>query len=197
MAATTTEMDPVLLYKETFKALGGPVVNSSIGYASTNAAAFDFPGAVNLTTAADVIRFPYNRTDGKMVLIANVNMGGSTVAWYPALAVRYPETSDGMAWMSKVHAGTSTAETGWKMIYSTVATDGSSGRYSYVIGPFESAKWGNVFFDSSSNGIDKGQPFIECMFLLSSVAAGTMVKATTNEGSTAATHKSIFAVEVP
>ncbi|MFA5212842.1 MAG: hypothetical protein WC406_05895 [Methanoregula sp.] len=196
MAATTTEMDPVLLYKDRFMALGGPSINSSIGYASTNAAASHLPGAVNLTTANDVIRFPFNRPDGKMALVAQFNIGGSTVAWYPALALRYPPSTDKVAWRTLHGIGTSTAETGWKMHYSTVATDGSSGRYTYVIGPFESALWGHVF-SASSNGIDAGQPFLECSLLLSSVAAGTYVKATTNECSTASVQKSILAIELP
>lgn len=196
MAATTTEMDPVLLYRDTLKALGGPVVNSSIGYVSTNAAAFDIPGAVNLTTANDVIRLPFNRADGKMAIIAQFNIGGSTVAWYPALALRLPPSTDKRAWRTTHAVGTSTAETGWVMIRSTVATDGSSGRYTYVAGPFESAKYGHCF-SASSAGIDAGQMFLECSLLASSVAAGTYVKATTNECSTAATQKSLLAIELP
>jgi hypothetical protein len=196
MAATTTEMDPVLLYRDRLVALGGPTVNSSIGFASTNAAAFGIPGAVNLTTANDVVRFPFNRPGGKMALIAQVNIGGSTVAWYPALALRYPPSTDNMAWQTKHAIGTSTAETGWKMVYSTVATDGSSGRYTYVAGPFESAMWGHVLA-ASSNGIDAMQPFLECSLVLSSIAAGTYVKATTNECSTASVQKSILAIELP
>lgn len=196
MAATTTEMVAIKSYRDRMTACGGPVVNSSIGYISTNAAAFDLPGAVNLTTANDVVRLPLARADGKMMILAQFNVGGSTVAWYPALAVRLPPTTDGVAFRSKHAIGTSTAESGWKMFYSTVATDGSSGRYTYVIGPLESAEFGHVMA-ASSNNINAKQVFIECSLLASSVAAGTYVKATSNELSTAATQKSILGIELP
>ena len=177
MAATTTENDPVLMYKDTVKPLSTAVITST-GMFSTSAP----PGWLSLTTAGDVVRFPFNRPDGKMVIEAiywNVATGSSDM--YPAIALRNPPSTDNLAWRAPATGiGTSTAETGWKMVQSTATLIATSTQaQSYLFGPFESARYAHVMA-SSSNGIDAKQPFLEVMFGYSTKAAGTYVALSTN-----------------
>ena len=165
-AGTTTEFDPIVLGWETVKvSTNNSLVNSTVEHDDATGHA---PGTLRLTTHTDVVRFPYNQPNGKMVIFANL-LAPDTSIGYCAVAVRYPESSDGVAWRSPPHAGTSTAESGWKMFYSTNFSAATSQGISFVAGPFESAKWGN-WSATSTRSIDANQPFLEMMFMMTTAA---------------------------
>lgn len=166
-AGTTTEFDPIVLGWNTVKvSTDNYLVNTTVEHsAATGHAA----GTIRLTTHTDVVRIPFNQPGGKMVIFANL-LAPDTSVGYCAVALRYPESSDKMAWRSPVDAGSSTQESGWKMFYSTNFAAATSQGISFVAGPFESARYGNVFPSASSNGIDKMQPYLEAMFMMTTAS---------------------------
>ena len=177
MAATTTEFDPVLLYKDRCIAHSTAVITST-GMFSTSAP----PGWISLTTAGDVVRIPFNRPDGLMAIkVIYMNPATGSTAMYAAMALRNPPSTDKVAWRAPAAGiGTSTAETGWQMVQSTsvfVATSTQAQQYDF--GPFETARYGHVMA-ASSNGIDAKQPFLEVMVGYSTKAAGTWAALATN-----------------
>jgi len=196
-AGTTTELSPHQLVSGTFKMISTNFLNSTVE--STNADLSQIPGGLKLTTGTDVVRLPFHKPDGKMVIYGYINGAGSTTV-FPAIALRLPESSDGLAWRSPVHAGTSTENTGWHVIRSTSATIGSSGREAFVTGPFETAKYGLNFFGTSSASIDVNQSYLEVMFLdtaSSDADASVLLASATNICSTRAAAHSIIAFELP
>jgi hypothetical protein len=191
---TTTEFVPTQLSPKKMKQIGSTATatvafGSSVG--STNG--WGVGGFLNtLTSELSTVRIPFKSgTDGKMVILADYICANST-AYFACCAVRVPPNSTfndyaypGPAWRApKQGIGTSTAETAWYMIRSTLAlyaTSTASIGNTYAIGPIESAQFGMAFLTASSNNIDQGQPFIECMFGLSSVAStGTWAAMSTN-----------------
>ena len=177
MAATTTEFDPVLMYRNSVKPLSTAVIGSTAMY-STAAP----PGCLSLSTAGDVVRFPFNRPDGKMVIeVTYWNPCTGSTAVYPAIALRNPPSTDKIAWRAPATGiGTSTAESGWAVFQSTAVMVATSVQcQTYEFGPFESARFGHVMA-ASSNGIDAKQPYLEAMFGYSTKAAGTWAALATN-----------------
>ena len=177
-AGTTTEHDCVVC-----KLNGVVLASTNYGYSSLghDVATGKIPGSCKLSTGTDVVRFPFNQPNGKMIILGEWSGSVITTACYPGILLRKPESSDGLAWRSPADAGTSTAESGWERIYSTAAIlCATSQAYTVAYGPFESAKYGNVFLSASSNGINIGQPYLEVMFQLSSVGStDTLVNTTT------------------
>ena len=177
MAATTTEFIPVKLYKDQCVVANDSTACLSTGMYSTQG----LPGAVSLTTAGDVVRIPFGRPDGLMVVeMAIYGVTGST-ACYPAIALRTPASTDKRAWRAKATGiGTSTAESGWTVVQSTAVMSGSSTIVNtFVFGPFESAQYGHVMA-ASSRSINAGQQYLECMFGMTTKAAGTWLSISTN-----------------
>jgi hypothetical protein len=177
MAATTTEFDPMLLARDSCLPFSTAIVTST-GMNSTQGP----PGCISLTTAGDVVRIPFNRPDGRMLIEASYwNTCTGSTAVYAAMALRNPPSTDKLAWRAPgTGIGTSTAESGWSMVRSTariLAT--STGMQTFVFGPFETARYGHVMA-ASSNGIDAKQPFLEVMFGYSTAAAGTWAALATN-----------------
>jgi hypothetical protein len=193
MAATTTGMKAIQLVRDTVAITSTNYSNSTVE--STNANARMIPGGLKFSTYADVIQIQYSKPDGKMVIFGQID--GCETAGYIAFAVRNPPTSDGIAWRAPTAIGTSTAETGWQLFRSTAALVGSSGRETFVAGPFESARYGHLCA-TSTNYIDVNSRYLEFQVLLSTVAStGTWVAASTNAFSSRAAGFSIIAFEVP
>lgn len=198
MAASSTEMDPLLANREACRVLIGFTPNSSIGTVSTQVEPFGITGGCNPTTAGEPIRIPYSRAGGKMLIIMKANVGMSTIAYYPGILARVPPSSMSQyAWRAQNQAiGTSTALSGWVPILSTAATTGSSGVYVYTIGPLESAKYG--LCGTSNVGIDEKQPYVEFMCVGTSLAStATFAQYTTSNLTTAAYYFGVTAVELP
>jgi len=177
MAATTTEFDPVVLQKNSCIPFSTATVPST-GMNSTQGP----PGCISLTTAGDVVRIPFNKPDGLMMIEASYwNPATGSTAMYAAMALRNPPSTDRIAWRAPATGiGTSTAESGWQMVQSTgriLAT--STQMQTFLFGPFETARYGHVMA-ASSNGIDANQPFLEVMFGYSTAAAGTWAALATN-----------------
>jgi hypothetical protein len=170
---TTTYMIPILA-KVVLSGIGSAIPGSTTAVTGSTLQR-DAAGAgtgVTLTTGTDVVRFPYGSANGKMVLYAEYVSLGTTVATYPAIALRIPPTTDYYAWQSGGRSiGTSSEETGWKLLTSTLGVTAASSNSTVtgVFGPFDPAKYGHVM-SASSNGINAGQPYLECMFNLSTVA---------------------------
>ncbi|MFA5347766.1 MAG: hypothetical protein WC294_06485 [Methanoregula sp.] len=172
MAATTTELDPILFYRDR-------VITQTTNIAGSTAMmrAQAFPGGIRLSTAGDVVRIPFNRPDGKMVIVATY-LENSTIG-YPAIHLRNPPSTDRVAWRAPgTGIGTSTAASGWKTIESTSSVELTTAQIAMVtFGPFESARYGHVMA-ASSNGIDAKQPFLECVFDLSTATGSDFLDST-------------------
>jgi len=194
MAATTTGMKAIQLAKDTIKITSTNTLNSTVE--STNAVARILPGGIYTSTANDVFQIQFSKPDGKMVIYGQID--GCETAYYPVIALRNPPSSDGIAWRAPAKGiGTSTANSGWEMIRSTSALAGSSGRETFVAGPFESARYGHLCA-TSTNYLDKGAVYLEFSILGSTVAStGTWAAATTNVLSSRAANISLIAFEVP
>jgi len=174
---TTTYFIPILA-KVTQSGVGSAIPGSTTAVTGSTLQR-DGAGAgtgVTLTTGTDVVRIPYGSANGKMLVYAEYVSLGTTVATYPSIALRIPPTTDYFAWQSGGrNVGTSTAETGWKLITSTISITAASSNSTVtgVFGPFDSARYGHIM-PSSSNGINAGQPYLECMINLSTVAGASL-----------------------
>lgn len=172
MAATTTEIDPLLCYRDR-------VILHTTNIAGSTAMmrAQLFPGGIRLSTAGDVVRIPFNRPDGKMLIIGTY-LENSTIG-YPTIHVRNPASTDGRAWRAPAAGeATSTAAGGWKTFESTSSVELTTAQMAMAtFGPFESARFGNVF-SASSNGIDANQPFLEVVFDLSTASGSDYLDST-------------------
>ena len=172
---TTTQYDSVVLALDTIK-LMSTTLGGLTTMPSTDATGVQ-PGMIRLTTHTDVVQFPINSANGKMVIMGHM-IGPDTSVGYVAIAMRFPMSSDGLAWQQekgKIIAGASTQELGWKMFYSTNFASGSSRTLSFVAGPFDNAKFGLNMGASSTTYIDKGQSYYECMFMMTTAGASTSV----------------------
>jgi hypothetical protein len=179
-AGTTTEYDPVVLAYDTVK-LCSTTLTQKTSMGSTDATGVG-AGMIRLSTHTDVVRFPYNSANGKMVIMGQL-ISPDTSVGYVAVALRYPMSSDALAWQqqgSKILSGASTLDLGWNIMFSTNFASGTSLAIAFVAGPFDSAKYGHNFGGTSSNGIDKYQSYIEAMFMM------------TTGGSTAATKQTFL-----
>jgi hypothetical protein len=178
MAATTTEFTPIQLYKDSAKVANASTACLSTGMYSTQG----LPGAISLTTCGDVVRIPFERSDGLMAIEMAMYGVTASTAVYPAIALRIPPSTDKRKFQGPITGiGTSTAETGWAVVQSTAVMSGSSTIVqTYVFGPFESAEYGHTMGGTSTNSIDAGQMFLECMFGHTTKAAGTWLSLSTN-----------------
>ena len=179
-AGTTTHYDPTTLSIGAIALCSTTLdCESTVDHDNASGVA---PGMVRLTTHTDVVHVPFNRPDGKMVIYGNMFAPDTSVG-YIAVAVRLPESSDGCAWRSPVDAGSSTEEAGWKMFYTTNFAAGSSLGIAFGVGPLESAKYGHNFGGTSSNSIDKYQPFLEIMCMMTTAATTTFLNAASSSRS--------------
>lgn len=172
MAATTTEIDPILLYRDR-------VITQTTNIAGSTAMMREaaFPGGIRLSTAGDVVRIPFNRPDGKMLIIGTY-LENTTIG-YPAIHLRNPASTDSRAWRAPAAGqATSTAAGGWKTYESTSSVELTTAQMAMVtFGPFESARFGHVMA-ASSNGIDAGQMYLEAVFDLSTATGSDFLDST-------------------
>jgi hypothetical protein len=169
IAGTTTYVDPTVL-------------NFGVKLASTNTdgstkivdAGAYIPGYRRLTTGTDVVRVPFNSANGKMVINAIFCAPATSANLYPYINLRLPPSTDKLAWRAPAAGiGTSTADSGWKLMVSTATQAcASSETMAVVFGPFESAKYGHVMAASSA-GIDAMQPYLEFQIALSTGSTGS------------------------
>jgi hypothetical protein len=112
-----------------------------------------------------------------MVIVATY-LENSTIG-YPAIHLRNPPSTDNVAWRAPgTGIGTSTAASGWKTIESTSSVELTTAQMAIcTFGPFESARYGHVMA-ASSNGIDAKQPFLECVFDLSTATGSDFLDST-------------------
>jgi hypothetical protein len=156
---------------------------------STDEGGNRLPGGMCSTICGDVFRIPINKYDARMALYVvydAVHLLSSNSV--PAMAIRLPyhgSTIQDMspAWGAGTMVGTSTQESGWKMIRSTRALIATStgDAEGFMAGPFETAKYAMNFGPTSTSGIDKQQSYFEVMFgLTTAIGAGTFLGMTTN-----------------
>jgi hypothetical protein len=163
---TTTQFDSVVLALDTVKLCSTTLKGLSTMH-STDATGVS-PGMIRLSTHTDVVQFPINSANGKMVIFGHL-IAPDTSVGYVAVALRFPMSSDNLAWQqekSRIIAGASTMDLGWKMFWSTNFASGTSASFAFVAGPFDNAKFGLNMGASSTTYIDKYQSYYECMFMM-------------------------------
>jgi hypothetical protein len=154
----------------------------------------------------DTCRIPIQNEDSKLVIYILADSASlATISAYPQLAIRLPNHASTIqdnspAWGVSQTVGTSTAESGWRLIKSTAAAAATSTQTeAFIAGPFESAMYAMNFGGTSTGGgstlgnaacsaphfIEKNQSYFEVQLQYSSVlSTGTWAKNTTNTLST-------------
>jgi len=172
-AGTTTYFDPVVLSYETIQVTTDRYCTKTT--AGSTETTHVTPGFIRKTSGSDSIKIPFNRPDGKMIIIGHL-IAPDTSVGYVMMAARYPESSDGYAWRSPVDAASSTAENGWKTFFSTNFAAATSQAISFAVGPLESAKWAH-HQATSTTWLDYGQGFLEVAFTMTTKTAQTWIVA--------------------